>query len=67
MSESWYRFDEHLEGWRFRSRETCRGVWEVEGIRQSDGLSVSRNGASDPNLLFEECIADARELDSKSE
>ena len=54
-----------LEGWRFSSRETCRGYWEVVGV-DGNGRSVLRTGTMAPEILLEDCIGDAQELERQS-
>lgn len=54
--------EQGLDGWRFSSQETCRGYWEVSGMGPR-GRRVLRTGTMSPEVLLEECIADAQELD----
>ncbi|MGK0240435.1 MAG: hypothetical protein ACI92G_003921 [Candidatus Pelagisphaera sp.] len=57
--------EQGIEGWRFSSQETCREYWEVSGVGPK-GRRVLRTGTMSPEILLEECIADAQELDRKT-
>ena len=51
-----------LANWRFKLSEPCTGVWEVSGA-DLKGRIVSRTGTADPELVLEECVADAMEME----
>ena len=49
----------------FPVRKRARGYWEVSGVGPK-GRRVLRTGTMSPEILLEECIADAQELDRKT-
>lgn len=60
---NWKQFETpELENWQFQECETCRGFWEILA-KDNDGNRVCRNGASSPELLLEEVVAEALEIE----